>query len=620
MQSNNENKNKSPLEIISNLLAKLLDTKLTKLETKNKDEMSKIKSISQNAEVITNELQTINKRIKPEAQKRKSTINTYYPLNLCQKKNVFKNSTKLNTSSIISKKYDHTPERRYYSKIKIVKANNIKRLKYNKSEIFSHDFLCNKSNISKILNNTKRDSKVIKRSRSKKKNRDLTPEPGTPNMISRKKRKGMHKASFSNVNFIKHTNNFLNKNFNKSCKVLPNVKKDKSNVSKLSKNDELELLCARTHQEDKRIYDLNPDISRDVIKKKRSKKITSVLFNRTTEDFHKQDETKELTLDDSMLNDVNKDELLIFFHNKKTTKLIDDITLSKSFLGDLNDLDLEINIEGGSTNINNGNKNNNYTLAERFESCIDYFEKYLTKAELLKINLINKECFKMIMHYLISKTEDSLDVVKEALSSLKENNEEIFDKNNEKNDYLIKPFEFNGNSNRAISLLNSISVDKIFNKEKSSNLNNEYIILVFDLFFIALGYKKQIVEFRNDSNSKLNFYKNNFEKYDYKSFGNSIVKQVKGIKFDKEIINTLYEYSHNYINKITPSHFQKINNDIALFVFIVKNILEHVGIAKDVNNKKNVSKLYLLYDARICMNSIILQKLNKINSIISNKK
>lgn len=614
MSNNDENKNKSPLEIISNLLSKLLDTKLIKLETKNKDEMSKIESISQNTEVIINELQAINKKIKPKAQIRKSILKIYHPSNHFKKNNINKYTTKLNTSSIISKNYNRTPDRIYYSKIKTVRTNDIKRLKHNKSEIFFPHFLCDKNNNSKILTNTKRDSKIFKRSR------DLTPAPSTPNMITRKKGKGRHKPSFSNVNSLKHSNNLFNKNFNKSCKFLPNLKKDKTNVSKLSKNDELDLLCQSTmHDEDRRIYDLSPVLKHEK-NKKRSEKNTSVLFNRTSEDFHKQDENKELTLDDSTLNDVNKDEVLIYFHNKKSTRLIEDINLSKSFIGDsINDeLNLEINFE--ESNSNYLNKNNNYTLAERLENSIDYFSKYLTKAEFLQINLINKECFRMIMHHLIFKTEDNLDDVKESLLILKKNYNNIFDKIDEKNNFWAKPFELNKNSERAIALLNSIPIEKIFLNEESPIFNNKYIVLAFDLFFITLGYKKQISNFKNDSKSKLNFYKNIFEKCGDKSFGISISKLIKGIKFDNDIINSLYEYSHNYINNITPSYFHKINNDIGLFVFVVKNILEYVGIAKEANNKKNVTKLYLLYNARISINSTILEKLNKINSIISNKK
>jgi hypothetical protein len=51
-----------------------------------------------------------------------------------------------------------------------------------------------------------------------------------------------------------------------------------------------------------------------------------------------------------------------------------------------------------------------------------------------------------------------------------------------------------------------------------------------------------------------------------------------------------------------------------------KYILEQVGITNDVDKIKNVNKLYKLYNVRINYNSSILQKLNKINDIISAKK
>jgi hypothetical protein len=320
------------------------------------------------------------------------------------------------------------------------------------------------------------------------------------------------------------------------------------------------------------------------------------------------------------MNDVNNDELLIFYHNKKTTRLLDDITLNKSFLGDELDceLDVEINIE--NHHINNNNNKNNYTLAERLELCLDYLNQFLTKEEFLKIGLINRECFKMIMHTLISKREDIIDDAKEVITNLKNNYPDIIDKNDNNNNFTIQPFECNNNSIRAIPLLEDFSLENIFNYNKSIDINNKYIILVFDLFFIAIGYKKNIISFKNDIKSKWDFYKKFFEKNNNKSFESLIKNILKGKIFDYDTINTLYEYSKNYIDKIKPSFFQEINSDIGLFVFIVQDILEHVGITKDLNNKKKVGKVYLLYNIRLTLNSIILQKLNKINSIISNKK
>ena len=94
-------------------------------------------------------------------------------------------SSKLNTTSITCKSIDRLADRKYYSKI-----NNIKNSKLNRSEIFANSFITNKSNTtSRILNLTKRDSKVTKKSRSKKKVRDKTKRPKTPNNVLRKKRK-----------------------------------------------------------------------------------------------------------------------------------------------------------------------------------------------------------------------------------------------------------------------------------------------------------------------------------------------------------------------------------------------------------------------------------------------
>ena len=149
---------------------------------------------------------------------------------------------------------------------------------------------------------------------------------------------------------------------------------------------------------------------------------------------------------------------------------------------------------------------------------------------------------------------------------------------------------------------------------------NLYDILIFDIFFIALGYKNDIISFKNDSKLKWEFYKKMFEENNEKSMGTIIENKLKGRLFTNDIINSLFKYSHRYINIITPSYFQNIDSDFALFIFIIKNILEHIGITKDTNNKKNVPKLYLLYNAIIDINTDILKKLNKINSTITNNK
>ena len=166
----------------------------------------------------------------------------------------------------------------------------------------------------------------------------MTPTPPTPSSLYRKKIKGKEKSKYSHNNnsVLKHTNTCTDFYNNKSCELIPFIKKGKLNISKFSKNEELDNLCAA--DDDKRIYDLNPDLSKNISNKEKNKnkKIISTLFRRrgTVDFINKRDENRDLSLEDSILNYVKNDDLLIINHNKRTMGLIDDITLSKSFLGD----------------------------------------------------------------------------------------------------------------------------------------------------------------------------------------------------------------------------------------------------------------------------------------------
>ena len=82
-------------------------------------------------------------------------------------------------------------------------------------------------------------------------------------------------------------------------------------------------------------------------------------------------------------------------------------------------------------------------------------------------------------------------------------------------------------------------------------------------------------------------------------------------KFDKKIfeynvINSLYKYSFYYLNIITPYHFQNINKDIALFVFIIRDILQFLGILTLA--KLESEKELILIKSRLMNNKQVLEK------------
>ena len=287
-------------------------------------------------------------------------------------------------------------------------------------------------------------------------------------------------------------------------------------------------------------------------------------------------EKKLISIDQSLLINANNDDLLISDNN------------------------LYLKCRKKSTNKIN--------KEEQLESCIEYIKDYLSKNDLFNLGLINKEFFKIILRFLISRTEKKIEIIKEKINGLTKKY-----KNININIREINQFECNINSTRAIILLNSISIYNLF-KPSSPLMNNNDVIFIFELFFIAIGKKTEILKFNknseNNNNKRWMYICNFFKDNDNKLLGKIIEKELINKKYNNEIINSLYEWSHNKINIITPNYFQKINKDIAILVFIIRDLLDCFGISQD--KKINPQKLYTLYNIRQNLEEKINQKLNEL--------
>ena len=235
------------------------------------------------------------------------------------------------------------------------------------------------------------------------------------------------------------------------------------------------------------------------------------------------------------------------------------------------------------------------------EYIFDYLYIFLDIKSLFNLIISNKDYFKLILRLLITKVEKKLKEINKVISDIKKTRAFIIKEK-------VKPFEYNVNSVRAISLLNSITVESFFNENKI-DFNNKYINIIFDLYFICLGKKKDIILYNCDKFLKekyiINHFKNNKNKY----IGPILNHEIKNIIFNNEIINSLYNYSYNYISNISPNYFQKINKNIALLSFLIKNILEYLGIIKDLDNIKNLDKKYYLYNSRLQINQDLIKKM-----------
>ena len=713
-------------ELLSNLLKKMLDHKITKLEKKNIEDTNSLKGISKISQNIIISLEYYSKKIKKELYKIRHKNDEYKKKYQDNNKSILKeeknndnnieslmetkdsildntinntsniNKIKRSSKSIDAKKAKElllTPEinnkekkikkekNDVFTRLASKSIGNFKKFKLTMTEPVNNHILNSKSKNKKNISKKKMNN--IQNKKDEMNNKEDT--PSRPEKKTDKEKKILKLTStpkikqklkrFSQVN-LDNTNTLSNSG-NNTVRI-----KKMNSKSKIGKKNGIK-------KEEKKELEENELNDISVENKIQEIKIENVILsdkdikNNNYKEDKKKSINEKLLIDEELLKNVNKDELLISeiktdFNNNDNT--IQDFSLKESINTNLdNDL-----IKKSSTEINNSinsfnqNKNMNniklietsdknkeekkekekdkydkkcneldniilpkkmehflenekeinfslinysqnendninelnktidlnisglsehLSLEEKFEAHLDEITRYLDINELCKLMLINKECYTTIMNILISKIEITIDILEEEITKLKETNKEInFD--------LVKiiPFSFSSNSSRAISLLNNSSGFNLLNLD---NKISREIFIIFGIFFIAIDKKKEYINLKNEE-QKINYINNYFKKDKY--LGNLIEKEIKGKIFDDNTIASLYKYSYRYLNIISPNRFQRINKDFAIFVFVVKNILEHIG-ALEQNNKPE--KDYILYNARLKNNKEMLEILNR---------
>ena len=742
-----EYNNNSSKEILSNLLKKMLEHKITKLEKRHKEETNALRTMSKISQNIIITLQNYTKEVKKEIYK----IRHKYDEN-SQKKNEIKSSEKndilntdINIESFIESK-ENILEKSNINNIsniekikrgsKSIDAKKAKELflspetsqkkmikiKKEKTDVFSRlasksigNFKKNKMNIIEQLNNNNSKSKSKKNISKKKLNNiqnkkndiNLNIKEDTPSRPEKKTDKSLLKLTSTPKAKQKQLKRFsqISLEMTKTAESTQTLREKNSktlNSSKIKKmNSKSKIISKKTKKEEKKENQENiNDISVD--NKIKEIKIENVILsdkdlkNENFQEEKKKSINDKILLDEEILNNVNKDELLISTikieninetenNNIDNNNLIKDFSLKESINTNIdinNNNDNNNLIKRQSSEINNSlnsfNKSNNdinniklinsnnekkeekkkekyksnicdldnivlpkritnfldndkeinfslinnsqnefdnndqefnktidlnisglsehLSLEEKFEGHLDEITRFLDTNDLCKLMLVNKECYKTIMNILISKTEITIDILEEEISKIKESNKDInFD------ELKINPFKFNENSSRAVFLLNNNSD---FNLININNKMSREIFIIFGIFFIAVGKKKEYINLISDE-EKMNYTNNYFKKEN--SLGKIIEKEIKGKIFDDKIIASLYKYSYRYLNIISPNRFQKINKDFAIFVFVIKNILEHIGALEEKNEPQ---KEYILYNARLKNNKEILEILN----------
>ena len=592
MENNNFQKNIEKVkELLNKILNENLDTRISKLETNSKQELSMLSLLSNSSTDIINNISQYSNKIK-SPEKKKLKIPELKLDNLNSNK-----SHKINELEGI---------------LKNSKYKNKRNKDKPSSSIFDIDDYNSKTNVffcQKDLNGTP-DHKI----KSK------------PFMTQSNINKNESKI---NKTFIKFDSN---NEFNKKKKKKNKIKNDKC-LTERSNNDPLKTpLRLNLHRKlckNSEIHNINSNTNKNrnsnhltlnlPLNNKKEMKIKKAV-NKTTINFYEKANKNIESIDKSLISRFNyesktpekkkvRKELMKHEKNLKS--------LCESMLVDVNKDELLV------SHINlNEFFNKTGEKAKKFESnfkyCIQYILSFLTFNEIFKLCKTKKEILKIILNLLINQTEKSVDDINSILKKYNANNNKdlLFSQK-------LKPLELNSSSQKSIALLNSISKINFIKSIKSCIINNNInknkfikkIILIFDLYFISIGKKNILNNLNSDYNKKIEYFCNYFKNNKTKLLGKIIENDLKNKKFDDLIINNLYEYSKKNLDEINPNYYKKINKDIAIFAFIIKNILDFVGISNIDNksdNKNNEQKCIIIHKSRLNAKNMLLDKLNQI--------
>ena len=634
-----ENKiEKNKKEILNELLKKLIGQRITKLEKNNSIEAKNIRELTNTSEKLVLSLESLSNNVRKQISKnRQKLLNNTNKLPKKMKLPLQKLGIKNLIIPKATPKYKRAGSKSFNKDKAAQTVRNTEYFKSGYNKIYSKNIKNFNININENQNQRRTISPFITRKEKEDLSKNLY------NKHFNKKRKTPFKQKKEEDKTSKNNSNNKNNKDKTKTKKQPesNTKsKNNNNINIINKNEKTD------NNEHNKKNDETSDthsltkLSNEIMTKATIKiedtlvKDSLLVTNTETgekevniDDLISGPEYEEIIIDKNLLNNDDNKENNTKNENKakkdlksSSIALYNKLKRSKiTFLEGEHDFDLIFKDEkiedfDIATNLNKNNETNlteiseHISLEEKFETNLDFIMEYLDDKDIYNLMLVNKECLKTVINALISKEEISIDILQEEINKLKENNPEISFDNIKK-----KEFQLGDNSLRAINLLNSSSGNNIL-KLNSNEIKNSEIILIYSLYFIATGKKSKIFILNND-NDKINFMQNYFKNNITKNnFGKFIENELRGKIFDDKEIYHLYKISKKYLDIISPNYFQKINKDIAIFVFVIKDILEQLGILEISSIKPETE--YILLNAKLQAKKAILDELNQIEENI----
>ena len=329
--------------------------------------------------------------------------------------------------------------------------------------------------------------------------------------------------------------------------------------------------------------------------------------NLNTEDKHKRKKTPFNKKNDVGIGDI--DSAKIGPNSKKKEKTIEDekddilsmeCNIQKETILNNNDpllilplKDLDFVPKGllrrNSVRNDGPNKEKKYILSSSFDiqQNIEKIKfnnifKYLSLYDVLSIKNISKKFRLLIILYLIEvleKEKNNIIEIKDNLIIKEVPNRET-----------IENLPLSKGSKKAIELLNESQLNSLF-KDGKMPIND--IILIYRIYFQIINHPFALVA-KTDLDKfweKCTYYFTNEE--DGKT-GDILISMLNKKKIDINGNNLyqIYNLVKGNLNKIVPNYFSSICGTTGLFVFVIKDILEFLGISQKIKQKENAFWTY----------------------------
>ena len=599
--------------ILINLLKKILNDSLIKLEKRNEEQNNDLKFIQKNYSEFTKNLDFLvneveeneknnnnnndinkdnkennDKNFKSLEKKIKIPQNSNTPKGPLDKRKEFKRSATTSgklKSDEKNKKSDNKNDSKDGKELKNNKSDISKNIINNKRKTITNFNLNEKTlkNISNNVHNSKEKNKVKDNKDNKKNNSKEKP------LTSRNEDPKGKKMSRSKTE--KNINEGPGKNKSKISSKF-GKEKDKKDIKKETKKIEKKDKKKEDKKEEKKEEEKKEDEIKNEEKKEQEKKEEEKKENETKDENNKEEEEKKIELDIKKveINDIKKVEIIEpnqeeskKEENKKEEK--EESKEEKKEEEKKEEPKEEKKEEPKKEEKKEEPKkeippfsSSTFIIPEyNKEKYFDTIMSYLTVPEQLTFYSSSKKLKNKLIPIIISYQSilhKELEIdnplrIEDRINDFKQKHSE------EEINKSITEFSLSKGTIKAIELLNNELYDKIFKKSILED-NLKEILIIYRILFYLLS-ENEIAEIKDE-----NLFWNKMREYllnkSEGKIGTYISNSVKNFNFNNKTIYIINKLVKDIKNKIIPSYYTKICGTTGLVVFLIKDALEYCGI------------------------------------------